>query len=83
MLNVAHPLFYTEIIWHDVYSRYTDRGVTIDDKRDVEPALQRSGTVLQHHRVEPRIFLTNSLNLQSVVKVHPQLFHLELGELVY
>ncbi len=61
----------------------TNRLVTVDDERDVEPPLQRSGTVLQHHHVQPRILLTNILDLQSVVKVHPHSFHPELRALVY
>lgn len=61
----------------------TNRLVTVDDKRDVESTLQRSSTVLQHHCVHTRILLTNILNLQSVVEVHPHPFHLELWALVY
>lgn len=57
--------------------------VTIDDECDVEAALQRGGAVLQHQRVQPGILLTNVLNLQSVVQVHPHPLHLELGSLVY
>lgn len=60
-----------------------NRLVTVDDERDVEPPLQRGGTVPQQHRIQPGILLTNILNLQSVVKVHPHPFHLELWPLVY
>lgn len=57
--------------------------VTINDQCDVESPLQRSSTVPQHHRVEPRILLTNILNLQSMVKVYLHLFHLELRAVGY
>ena len=57
--------------------------VTVDDKCDVEPSLQRCGTVLQHHSVEANILLTNILNLQSVFWMHPHPFHLELRPQVY
>lgn len=54
------------------------RLVTIDHQRDVEPLLQRSRAVLQHHRVQPGILFTNVPNLQSVIRVYLQLLHLEL-----
>lgn len=57
--------------------------VTINDQRDVESPLQRSSAVLYHHRVEPRILFTNILNLQSVVEVDLNLFHLKLRAVVY
>lgn len=57
--------------------------VTINDQRDVESPLQRSSAVLYHHRVEPRILFTNILNLQSVVEVDLNLFHLKLRAMVY
>lgn len=59
------------------------RLVTIDDKCDVKPLLQHGSTVPQHHRVEPRILLTNILNLQSMIEVHPHSLHLELWTFIY
>ena len=78
-------VFYAKhLVWFPLgIKKKPNRLVTIDDECDVEPPLQRGGTVLQHHRVEPRILLTYIFNLQSVVKVHPHPFHLELGTLIY
>lgn len=57
--------------------------VTVNDQRDVQSPFQLSSAVPQHHRVEPRILLTNIPNLQSMVKVYLHLFHLELRAVVY
>lgn len=81
MLTVAHPHKTSVVI--SAEGTQTNRLVTVDDKRDVEPPLQRGGTVPQQHRVDPRILLTDILNLQNVVKVHPHPFYLELWALVY